>query len=320
MSTLRFLDRFPARMESVKALTAGLVDYAGLFPPAALAMPDAVRSYAEYFAGPDAGMLGRFIVPAGRVGEFSSIAAAHLPKGGTAQPWTVSAILGENLGTAFLSLPKFNYDHRKESGDGLGIVDTIEIMAHSPTQVERVHSIIQGAFRVFVEVPVAKPDLKVFDAIAKAGLSAKIRTGGIEARSFPHSRSVVDFMAACRDRDIAFKATAGLHHVLCGSYALTYETRSPKSEMFGFLNVFLAAAFLYSGADSSDVEQVLCESDPAAFTFEDSGIQWRSLTLSVDQIRSARRDFALSFGSCSFTEPVQELKTLIAQQAGSASA
>ena len=307
-------------MESVKALTAGLIDYAGLFPPAALAMPEAVRSYAEYFAGSDAGMLGRFIVPAGRVGEFSSIAAAHLPSGGDAKAWRISAVLGPNLGTEFLSLPKFNYEHRKESGDGRGVIDTIEIRAQSPAQVECVHSVIRGAFRVFVEVPSAKLDLKMFDAIAKVGLSAKIRTGGVEARAFPHSRSVVDFMSACRDRDIAFKATAGLHHLVCGSYPLTYATRSPKSEMFGFLNVFLAAAFLYAGADSSDVENILCESDPAAFVFEDSGIQWRAMTLSVDQIRSVRRDFALSFGSCSFTEPVQEIKTLVAQQAGSASA
>ena len=307
-------------MESVKALTAGLIDYAGLFPPAALAMPEAVRSYAEYFAGSDAGMLGRFVVPAGRVGEFSSIAAVHLPKGGDAQPWKVSAVLGQNLGTEFLSLPKFNYDHRKESGDGFGIVDTIEIRAQSPVQVQRVHSVIRGAFRVFVEVPVAKPDLQIFDAIAKAGLSAKIRTGGVEARSFPHSRSVVDFMSACRERDIPFKATAGLHHLVCGSYPLTYAARSPKAEMFGFLNVFLAAAFLYAGTDTTDVEKILCEGDPASFVFEDSAIRWRALTLSVDQIGDARRDSALSFGSCSFTEPVQELKALITQQTGSASA
>ena len=49
----------------------GLIDYAGLFPPAALAMDDAVGRYARPTgAGRDAWMLGRFIVPASRLGEF----------------------------------------------------------------------------------------------------------------------------------------------------------------------------------------------------------------------------------------------------------
>ena len=49
-----------------RAFLAGLIDYAGLFPPAALPLGPALAEYARHRAGPDAWMLGRFIVPAGR--------------------------------------------------------------------------------------------------------------------------------------------------------------------------------------------------------------------------------------------------------------
>ena len=279
-------------------------------------MTDAVGGYAEYAASHDAEMLGRFIVPAGRLADFSEVAAPHLPRGKSAKPWPIAAVLGDRLGTEFLGIPKFNYEHRAEAGSGRAVIDSIEIRAKSAAQVGQITSAIQKAFKVFVEVPANKLDPAVMDAIAAAGFSAKIRMGGTEPRAFPAARSVVAFMQACRERGISFKATAGLHHIVCGSYPLTYEPHSPKSPMFGFLNVFLGAAFLYAGAEMAEVERILGERDPGAFVFDDSEIQWRGAALSLEQIRTARRKFALSFGSCSFTEPVQELKTLIAQKLG----
>ena len=58
--------------KSVRALLAGLIDYAGLFPPAALSMQDAVRNYARYREGAHAWALGRFVVPADRASEVPS--------------------------------------------------------------------------------------------------------------------------------------------------------------------------------------------------------------------------------------------------------
>ena len=56
----------------LETLLVGLVDFAGLFPPAALPMSDAVRQFAEYRAGPTAVSLGRFVVPVGRLGELAA--------------------------------------------------------------------------------------------------------------------------------------------------------------------------------------------------------------------------------------------------------
>jgi len=51
---------------SLRVLLADLIDYAGLFPPAALSMQDAVRNYARYAEGDHAWMLGKFVVPEAR--------------------------------------------------------------------------------------------------------------------------------------------------------------------------------------------------------------------------------------------------------------
>jgi len=55
--------------EALRALLAGAIDYAGLFPPAGLDMPEAARNYANYRSGPHAWALGRFIVPSARLNE-----------------------------------------------------------------------------------------------------------------------------------------------------------------------------------------------------------------------------------------------------------
>ena len=55
---------------SLRALLSGVVDYAGLFPPAGLPLDQAIRNYARYRQGSDAWMLGRFVIPAARLAEF----------------------------------------------------------------------------------------------------------------------------------------------------------------------------------------------------------------------------------------------------------
>lgn len=59
-------------MTAARALMTGLVDYAGLFPPAGLEMVEAVRRYRAYLMGKDRWALGRFVLPAARLGKFSA--------------------------------------------------------------------------------------------------------------------------------------------------------------------------------------------------------------------------------------------------------
>ncbi len=144
-------------------------------------------------------------------------------------------------------------------------------------------------------------------ATKKAGAFAKIRTGGVVPQAIPSVDQLADFVLRCAELRLPFKATAGLHHPIRASYPLTYEADAPSAVMHGFINLFLAAAFAWAGRQ--EIQLLLGETDPCAFHFDEQA-HWRDWSLSTDQVIEARRDFAHSFGSCSFTEPVETLREL----------
>src|SRR5207249_3714131 len=84
---------------SLRALLGGIIDYAGLFPPAKLPLDQAIRRYAKYRRLDDRWMLGRFVIPAARLGElapFDSLLHDH-------PPFVFSALgRGGDTGDAFL--------------------------------------------------------------------------------------------------------------------------------------------------------------------------------------------------------------------------
>jgi hypothetical protein len=236
---------------SLRVLLESLIDYAGLFPPAALSMEDAVRSYARYRDGEYAWALGRFVVPLDRVGD--------VPR----------------------EFP-------------LSVLGVDEVKAATTAELDRFKP---GAF---VEIT----DLALIDELASRGLRAKIRTGGLVPDALPPVGDVARFLRACDVAGVAFKATAGLHHPLRCVRPLTYEPNAPTGKMHGFLNVFLAAAML------EHADAILAEEDAAAFSFDGEGASWRGHRVTTDALATMRRDFAISFGSCSFEEPIEDLKEL----------
>jgi len=139
---------------------------------------------------------------------------------------------------------------------------------------------------------------------------AKVRTGGVTPDAIPSAASLADFLCHAAARRMAFKATAGLHHPMRASHPLTYAVDSPRARMHGFLNVFAAAVFAWHGLDREGVCEILEEADPAAFEFGPDELNVRRRRLTTERIHSARRDFAHSFGSCSFEEPVSGLREL----------
>ena len=80
--------------------------------------------------------------------------------------------------------------------------------------------------------------------------------------------------------------------------------------MFGFLNLMLAVAFFRSGMEEVEVARLLEEGEPDAFQADDSGISWRNRRLDLKALSDARRLGMISFGSCSFTEPIADLESL----------
>jgi hypothetical protein len=264
--------------QPVRALLTELIDYAGLFPPAGLEMAAAVRSYASSLTGEHSWMLGRFILPVARMDEFERAAAPYL----TDRKWKLG-VLGMPQGPL--------------SGRGFAI-DAIELKAERPEAIQ------PGPAHTYFEV--AGETETTIEAIARAGARAKIRTGGLTADAFPEPARVARFQWLCHRAGVAFKATAGLHHAVRGDYPFTYDPGSARGTMHGFLNVFLAAVLISTGASEHEATALLEERSPAAFHFGDEFIGWRSHRLSGEQIRQARERFAIGFGSCSFAEPVGE--------------
>jgi hypothetical protein len=162
--------------------------------------------------------------------------------------------------------------------------------------------VVSAARAVYCEVPISE-----LDAVRAAGCCAKVRTGGVTPEAIPSVAAVADFIRACAERRLTFKATAGLHHPIRAEHALTYKPDAPRAVMHGFLNVFVASALAWHG--DCDLEPVLAETDATAFRFDDRA-HWRDRSLSAEQVREAREHFLHAFGSCSFEEPIADLRAL----------
>lgn len=301
-------DGGPVRAErsaALEVLLDGLVDYAGLFAPASLPMADALARYAEYRSGPHAWMLGRFVVPVARLAELEREGDAVLRRGA---PWKLSATGGAGDREAIERFNVRNY--------GRAAIDVLEGKAATVEAIAEFAPLREVRTRegeplvVYVEVPVAEDPRALIAAIAAHGLRAKVRTGGVVPDAFPNAHALASFLTACAEQDVVFKATAGLHHAVCGQYPLTYEDGSAAHTMFGFLNVFLAAFFLRAGITTAQAAGMLLERNPAAFAFDDGGVTWQGHRLDAHSIDALRERFAASFGSCSFEEPVRELEQL----------
>jgi hypothetical protein len=171
-----------------------------------------------------------------------------------------------------------------------------------PAQVETLETKLSHRLSLptYCEVPLAAVDRAY----------AKVRTGGLTPEGIPPSEILADFLQEAASRHIAFKATAGLHHPIRSQRPLTYAPDSPCATMHGFVNVFVAAASAWQGAERAVVLDVLDEADARAFQFFDDELRWRNRSVTTAQILAARRDFAHSFGSCSFEEPLADLRTL----------
>jgi len=282
---------------ALRALLAGLVDYAGLFPPAALNMVSAVRSYAEYAASDQAWILGRFVLPAANLDDFRDAHSMLRDQ----PPWHLSALVGGDVEADVDRVRAFNKEMT-----GRARIDTIEGKATTTDAVARIADSASG-FKAFVEIPIGD-FAPLLEAVRERGLNAKVRTGGVTAEVFPEPEALLDFIEqACR-ANVPFKATAGLHHALRGDYRLTYEEHSPKGTMFGFLNVFLTATFVHAGMTEGAALALLLERDIKKILISSNAIRWADRTVTTEDIRAARDCVAMSFGSCSFREPVDELR------------
>jgi hypothetical protein len=295
---------------ALRALLEHAVDYAGLFPPASLSIQAAATEYAAHRESPMAWMLGRFVVPVARLDELATAAtlsgAAQGAEHGAEQgAWPLSVLVSADPAGDAEVMRTFGAKHH-----GRFEIESVELRAASPEAIEWALSLLDRTLERYVEIPLDVDLDPLLRTIGRHGGRAKARTGGVTPESFPSSAALARFIAACARVDVPFKATAGLHHPLRGEHPLTYENNATAATMFGFIDVFAAAALARSGVDEATLVRVLDERDPGAFSFSDDELRWRDHSVGVAQLAASRHDLAISFGSCSFREPVDDLHRL----------
>ena len=301
---------------ALQALLTRVIDYAGVFPPASLGMRSSVANYAAYRAGAQAWMLGRFVVPVARLGEFGEAAAATLPGGASAEPWRLCAVAGAAPAHDLAEVEAFNRRHDGHAMSGRTAIELFEVKVGSADEVRALGESVPRGVRMVCEVPVGGACTAMLQAIHDIDAIAKIRTGGLTVDAIPSPEAVAEFLLACRVARVPFKATAGLHHPVRSEQRLTSDPGAPRARMHGFVNVFLAAALVEASAGGAHatglahVVRLLDEDDAAAFSFSDEGARWRDIGISEAAITSSRARAGLSFGSCSFDEPLAELRDL----------
>jgi hypothetical protein len=312
---------------SLRALLAEILDYAGLFPPARLPLETAIRNYARYRGEPESWMLGRFVCPAARLDELSPFVVELFPSG----PPLAIATLGRGGATAAELMEGLQADLRavaEFSGRHLDRVKVGSIELRLPADVlppahPNVLKALLGSMWGDLTMWVFRRwDLKEFKDYYEVSLGVdwrttltavlrvlpggfKLRCGGLEAAAFPTVEQVAAVLTACSRRNVPFKATAGLHH------PLRHFDAQFQTPVHGFLNVFGAGVLTTAlGLNVRQVRTVLEDEDPSHFVFTDDAFQWKDLSVPVEAIVRARRDRVVSFGSCSFDEPRDDLRAL----------
>ncbi len=253
----------------------GLVDDAAIFPPGNAELAPALQAFADRRAEWYAGLVGSFVVTDTHLGSVPAGLPASV---------VLTTGAGAVAGVAALAARK----DLRLSGLEVAVRDADDPVGN----VRRIDAAVRAAevdVPVFIEIPgpATAAWLAAADEVAACGHLLKLRLGNVDHDLIPDARRVAAWMDAALDRETPFKATAGLHR------AVRHDPEGGGSH--GFLNVMAATQVLWDGGSAPDAADALEERDGAA--------------LAAADLSSARRWFT-SFGSCSVTEPVDDLVAL----------
>jgi hypothetical protein len=273
-----------AASDARSALLGRLIDHAPLFPPASMSLPDAAAEDRRARESPYAWMLARFVCPASKL--------EALPQ---EMPWREAPGLSVVLDT-----PHFApLELAAEAG---APIEAVEVRLPEPLPSP---AFLAEAARRFSWPPYFELMLgerwrdtvpEAVRALAEAGGRVKLRCGG---ETVPSVEQVALVVAACRDAGCVFKATAGLHHPI------------RRGREHGFLNLLAAVSLAHAhGAGAAELEPVLAEEDPGAFSVAADGIAVHGRRADRAEIAAARERLFASIGSCSWREPVEDLRAL----------
>ena len=282
----------------------GLIDYAGLFPPASLDIETALGNYASYLEGENGWMLGRCVVPAVQLDRV---------------------VLHPEFRCSVIVSPGVSREELDQLSTFTGSLEMVETRlpdtARFPDQISdqllqlktRLGQAGLRGVQLFVETGSAAPAAAAIAAFNSRGsggevidsVGYKLRCGGLEKQAFPAPERVAEVIGICRGHDIPMKFTAGMHHPLY-NYSPEIETMQ-----HGFINIFGAAMLCWRcNLSTEKMAQCLLDKTAHHFHFTEENFSWQDKTISTSEIKRLRQSKAISFGSCSFAEPVEGLRLL----------
>ncbi len=264
----------------------GLIDDAAIFPPGDAPLPDAVAAHVARTEEWYADLVRSFVVTDVRIPEID-------------RPLPLSIVISGGAGAIPGALRLAGRDQHALVGLEVALRDLDDLAGNArrvaaAVEDARGEGLLAEDVPTYVELP-AVPDerrwLAAADVVAEAGLALKFRTGGLDAEQFPSATALAGWIDAALDRETRFKATAGLHR------AVRHDPEGGGAH--GFLNVMAATNVLWDGGSATDAAEALEQRDGEVL----------AAGLTAEDLSSARRWFT-SFGSCSVTEPLDDLVAL----------
>lgn len=298
---------------SLRALLAGSIDYAGLFPPANLPLEPALRNHASYLRDPQVWMLGAFVLPVAKLEESSACLSGF----DVEHRLHISALGGKSenaaeflqaLQAATAAIGYFNSHH----GAFAGITQIELALPTNPgvTITEATEALGDLQVPTFLEAPADEAERTIgflAQHRSSSGLKTfgfKLRTGGVIASAFPSAVQIARALVAAVEHRVPIKFTAGLHHPVRQFHP------SVQTKMHGFLNVLGAGVLAAEHQwDLVQTAKMLEDETPESFAFDDDSFTWGDWKIATDRI-AEHRQVVTSFGSCSFDEPREDLRAL----------
>jgi hypothetical protein len=253
-----------------------LIDDAAIFPPGHAPLHEATAAYGARREEWYADLVGGFVLRdtdlplvRGFGGPLSVVVTGGA--GQLAGPLGAAKRLGLDVAAVEIAV--------RDADDPVGNVRRIDAAARA-AEVD---------VPLFVELPGPATGawLGAADEVAACDHRLKLRLGNVDHDLVPDAGTVAAWIDAALDRELRFKATAGLHR------AIRHDPEGGGAH--GFLNVLAATQALWDGGTVADATDVLEQRDGAV--------------LAATDLPGARRWFT-SFGSCSVTEPLDDLISL----------
>ena len=330
--------------ESLRTFMNGLIDYAGLFPPADLPLNEAIEEYVSQLKSNNSSMLSRFIIHTSKLNDleqflplFSDLDALRLSVlggGGNSDDDYLNKITGN-----IADITKF----REKHGEKIEI-DVIEckMPSNSPsrkTMVEVTTLLNENGlthYHEFLKLPEINmnystdvdesiwdeeivPTVELLSKMKNTGI--KLRCGGVVKEAFPTVEQIAAMIQTCVIAEVPMKFTAGLHHPI-RHFAEEYD-----EYMHGFINTFGAGIFATTFPKPNNLQEkyrmfillshMIDDQNAENFSFTNNSLIWKvgddrdtEFEIDDEKIKTAREKSMISYGSCSFQEPIDDLSQL----------